>query len=159
MWWFRCTCVVAVMLALTGCGFQLARPAPLPEFVESVSLQAEDTRSDLYLALEREFLQRGVPLQADSGNRLVINSVQSGQRILSVSARNIPREYEVFYTVSYQFFRDEELLIDRPSDTLTRDYVWNEFEVLGKVREEEQVREVIVQDLVDGIMRQMSSLQ
>ncbi|MEM7764034.1 MAG: LPS assembly lipoprotein LptE [Pseudomonadota bacterium] len=159
MSWFERASTLAILLALTGCGFQLARPAPLPNFVESLNLQAEDTRSDLYLALEREFLQRGIPLQADSGNRLVINSVQSGQRILSVSARNIPREYEVFYTVNYQFFRDEELLIDRPSDTLTRDYVWNEFEVLGKVREEEQVREVIVQDLVDSIMRQLSSLQ
>ena len=85
--------------------------------------------------------------------------MQTGERILSVSVRNIPREYEVYYTVAYNFRRNGELLLERPSLTLTRDYTWSETEVLGKTREERQLRALIVDDLVDTILRQLASLR
>lgn len=149
--------MLLVAAAIAGCGFQLSRPAELPSYLETVRLEAEDTRSDVYLALEREFLARGIVVTDESPYRLSIRNVQTGQRILSVSARNIPREYEVFYTVSYEFRRAGQVLVDRPQLTLTRDYVWNELEVLGKAREERQIRELIVSDLVDVIVRQIAA--
>lgn len=144
---------------LAGCGFQVAGQPPLPSFLDSVRLEADDKLSDVYLALERRLLKQGVEIRNDSPNRLQLGSVDSGQRVLSVSVRNIPREYEVYYTVSYQFRRAGELLLDRPALSLTRDYVWSELEVLGKVREEQQIRELIVDDLVDTIIRQLTTIE
>lgn len=151
--------LIGVVLLSSGCGFQLAGQQPLPNYLTRIAIETDDTRSDVYLALERKLLERGVIIDPQSANRLELGSVQTGQRILSVSVRNIPREYEVFYTVGYNFRRNGELLLERPSLTLTRDYTWSETEVLGKTREERQLRALIVNDLVDTILRQLSSLR
>lgn len=143
---------------LAGCGFQLAGQQPLPEGFDTIAVEIDDTRSDLFLALERALAQRGVVIDPDSPNRLAISDIDTGQRVLSVSARNIPREFEVFYTVSYSFRRDRQLLLERPGVTLTRDYIWDETQVLGKLREERRLRALIVDDLVATILRQVASV-
>ena len=145
-------------VALAGCGFQLAAQQPLPEGFDTIAVEIDDTRSDLYLALERALAQRGVTIDPDSPNRLAISDIDTGQRVLSVSARNIPREFEVFYTVSYSFRRDRQILLERPGVTLTRDYIWDETQVLGKLREERRLRALIVDDLVETILRQVASV-
>lgn len=145
-------------LAIAGCGFRLAGEQPLPAGFDTIAVEVEDTRSDIYLALERALARRGVVIDADSPNRLTISDIATGQRVLSVSARNIPREFEVFYTVSYSFRRDRQVLLERPGVTLTRDYIWDETQVLGKLREERRLRALIVDDLVDTILRQVASV-
>ncbi|MEM9322706.1 MAG: LPS assembly lipoprotein LptE [Pseudomonadota bacterium] len=150
--------LLALLLALAGCGFQLAGQQSLPSGFETIAVDIEDTRSDVYLALERALAAQGVRIDRDSPNRLAISDIETGQRVLSVSARNIPREFEVFYTISYSFRRDRELLLERPAVTLTRDYIWDETQVLGKLREERRLRALIVDDLVDIILRQIASV-
>ncbi|MEO0574874.1 MAG: LPS assembly lipoprotein LptE [Pseudomonadota bacterium] len=150
--------LTGLSLLLSGCGFQLAGQQPLPQWMESVALQADDTRSDVYLALERELIDRGVVISASSSQSLSLSAVDTGQRVLSVSARNIPREFEVFYTTAFSLSRDQEVVLEQPPLTLTRDYQWSELEVLGKVREEQLLRELIVDDLVDSILRQIATL-
>ena len=150
--------LLALLLALAGCGFQLAGRQSLPSGFETIAVDIEDTRSDVYLELERALAAQGVRIDRDSPNRLAISDIETGQRVLSVSARNIPREFEVFYTISYSFRRDRELLLERPAVTLTRDYIWDETQVLGKLREERRLRALIVDDLGDIILRQIASV-
>ena len=147
-----------VALVLAGCGFRLAAEQPLPPGFDTIAVEIVDTRSDIYLELERALARRGVRIEADSPNKLAIGDIATGQRVLSVSARNIPREFEVFYTVSYSFRRDRQLLLDRPGVTMTRDYIWDETQVLGKLREERRLRALIVEDLVATILRQVASV-
>ncbi|MFQ5983858.1 MAG: LPS assembly lipoprotein LptE, partial [Woeseiaceae bacterium] len=79
-------------------------------------------------------------------------------RVLSVSARNLPREYEVYYTIDYSVESGDETIMEPQSLTLTRDYTYDETLVLGKAREEELLREAIVDDLVRIVLKQLSSL-
>jgi LPS-assembly lipoprotein len=81
-----------------------------------------------------------------------------GQRGLSVSARNVPLEFEVFYTVAYSVETEDATLLERRVQTLTRDYTWDETQVLGKEREEELLREAIVDDLVRIVLIQLSAI-
>jgi LPS-assembly lipoprotein len=78
--------------------------------------------------------------------------------VLSVSARNVPREFEVFYTVFYSVETEETTLLEPRSQTLTRDYTWDETEVLGKEKEQQLLREAIVADLVRLVLIQLSSI-
>jgi LPS-assembly lipoprotein len=78
--------------------------------------------------------------------------------VLSVSARNIPREYEVYYTINYSVKTGEAILLEPRMQTLTRDYTYDETQVLGKAREEELMRAAIVDDLVRNVLFQLSSL-
>lgn len=156
--WIRRVGVCIVGMLVVGCGFQLAGQQPLPAFLDSVALEADDTRSEVYLALERELIDRGVSISATSTNRLSLSAIDTGQRVLSVSARNIPREFEVFYTTAFSLSRDGTTVLEQPPLTFTRDYQWSELEVLGKVREEQLLRELIVADLVDSMLRQIATL-
>ncbi|MEM8547824.1 MAG: LPS assembly lipoprotein LptE [Pseudomonadota bacterium] len=149
--------LLLMLVILGGCGFQLAAPPDLPGGLDRVAIEAEDTRSELYIALERALLDRGIGIDPRAPTRIVLSVVETGQRVLSVSARNIPREYEVFYTVAFSFTRDGALKFESDPLTLTRDYQWSEFEVLGKEREAADLRALIVQDLVDTILRQIAS--
>ena len=82
----------------------------------------------------------------------------TGQRVLSVSARNVPTEYQVFYTIGYALVSGEESLLAPQVVTYTRDYTWNETLVLGKAHEEDMMREAIVRDLVRTVLKQISTL-
>ena len=73
-----------------------------------------------------------------------------------VSARNVPREFRVFYTVMYSLKTENDTLLDSRSHTLTRDYTWSETQVLGKEKEEQLMREAIVGDLVRTVLIQLS---
>ena len=87
-----------------------------------------------------------------------INFDETSQRVLSVSARNVPTEYEVYYTIEYTLSSGEKVLIEMQTLTLTRDYTYDSTLVLGKAKEEELLREAIVDDLVRIVMKQISTL-
>ena len=52
----------------------------------------------------------------------------------------------------------ERTLLSARNQTLTRDYIWDETLVLGKEREEQILREAIVEDLVRVVLIQLSSI-
>jgi len=103
----------------------------------------------------------GVEVVDSPGDASAIFSIlgdNTAQRVLSVSARNVPTEFEVFYSVFYSVEAGEEPIMEPQSLTLTRDYTYDETLVLGKAKEEELLREAIVDDLVRIILKQLSSL-
>ena len=80
------------------------------------------------------------------------------QRVLSVSARNVPTEYEVFYTVEYALDAADRRLIDVQSLTVTRNYTYDSTLVLGKAKEGQLLREALADDLVRIVLKQIASL-
>jgi LPS-assembly lipoprotein len=83
---------------------------------------------------------------------------QSGQRVLSVSARNTPEEYEVFYAVEYSVASGGTELIPPQKLELTRDYSYDTTAVLAKQREQAVLREALAQDLAGLVLRRLASL-
>ena len=82
----------------------------------------------------------------------------TAQRLLSVSAQNVPTEYEVYYTITYDLVSGTDILMPRQTLTVTKDYTYDSTLVLGKAREEEMLRDAIVDDLVRIVMKQISTL-
>lgn len=112
---------------------------------------------ELYAALEMS----GVTLvdgSAEATATFEISFDETDQRVLSVSARNVPTEYEVYYTVEYGLVAANNNLLEFQTLTLTRDYTYDSTLVLGKGREEELLREAIVDDLVRIVLKQISTL-
>ena len=64
----------------------------------------------------------------------------------------------MYYTVEYALFSGEKNLLETQTRTLTRDYTYDSTLVLGKAREEELLREAIVDDLVRIVLKQISAL-
>lgn len=124
-------------------------------------IDTQDRHSEFYRRLRDSLRTAGVSVvdsPGDSTATLSIISDLTGQRVLSVSARNVPREFEVFYTVLYSVQTGERTLLEPRTQTLTRDYTWDETQVLGKEKEEQLLRTAIVDDLVRIVLIQLSAI-
>lgn len=149
------------LLSLAACGFQLRGAASVPADMARTYIAAEDHRSLFYRRL-RDSLQGAGVVMVDSEDAatatFVITSDIVAERVLSVSARNVPREFEVSHTVFYSVRTADATLLEPRSKTLTRDYTWDETEVLGKEKEEELLRAAIVDDLVRIVLIQLAAI-
>lgn len=148
-------------LVLAGCGFQLQGALTVPEKMERTYIATDDEYSVFYRRLREQLIANGielVDLPSESAATLAIHIDDTGQRVLSVSARNVPTEYEVYYSVEYSVSAGAENLQPRQFITQTRDYTYDETLVLGKAREEQVMRESIADDLVRIVLKQLGSL-
>jgi LPS-assembly lipoprotein len=150
-----------VLLLQAACGFQLRGATSVPPEMARTYIEAQDQHSLFYRRLRDSLRNAGVDVVDSPFDATATFSILSdipGQRVLSVSARNVPREFEVFYTVFYSVRTEEGTLLEPRSQTLTRDYTWDETQVLGKEKEEELLREAIVDDLVRIVLIQLSAI-
>jgi LPS-assembly lipoprotein len=149
-----------LIACLAACGFQLQGALTLPESMQRTYVDASDRFTPFYRELVAELTRQGVqvvdsPVEATA--TFTIYSDETGQRVLSVSARNIPTEYEVFYAIRYSVASGEDVILEARSVTRTQEYIYDTTVVLGKAAEEQKIREALVQDLVRFITRQLAA--
>ncbi len=156
------TALVVLTLALAGCGYQLqGRVAPAPDMVP-VFVEIPDRNTDLARELERALKVSKVPTTAAlSDARAVLQIVQdrSGRKVESISARNRPQEYRVFYSATYRVVVGDELILAPQNVTRTRIYTYDELEVLAKADEESLLRQALAREIAGVIARRMASLE
>ena len=158
---FRKGFLLLVALTVTACGFQMRSAPELPSAMDKTYVASSDRQSLFYRKLTRELRNNGVALldsPVDATAVLTILEDETGQRVLSVSARNIPREFEVFYRVSVSLQEGERIVMEPREQAVARDYTYDETLVLGKAQEEEQIRDAIADDLVRLVMFQLAAL-
>jgi LPS-assembly lipoprotein len=146
---------------MSACGFQLRGQAELPAEMGRTYISTNDRQSIFYRKLRTSLMMNGVDVvdsPVDSSAILNILADDTGRRVLSVSARNIPREYEVYYRIEFSVEAGERTMIPLQEQVLVRDYTYDETLVLGKAREEDQLREAIADDLVRVVMFQLAAL-
>jgi LPS-assembly lipoprotein len=151
---------IAVAL-LAGCGFHLQGALTMPAAMQRTYIDPVDSYSLFHRELRLQMKAAGVELVDSPQQATAILSIlndETDQRVLSVSGRNVPTEYEVYYTVKYSVTSGATVLLDSQELTLTRDYTYDETLVLGKSREEAVLREAIAKDLVRIVLKQVSSL-
>ncbi len=152
---------LCLLALLAGCGFQLQGAFAPPGEMERTYIATEDRHSLFYRKLRTAMKEAGVEVVDDPPGAtatLYITYDETDQRVLSVSARNVPTEYEVYYTVEYSIGAGQTNLLETQTLTLTRDYTYDPTLVLGKAREQELLREAIVDDLVRIVLKQISAL-
>jgi LPS-assembly lipoprotein len=146
--------------SLVGCGFQLQGAGALPAGLARTYLDSTEPHSEFHGSLTDALRRRGSQIvesaaQADAVLEIVEDS--TGQRVLSVSARNIPREYEIFYQVTFSLLVGGERTIEPESLIVTRSYTYDETQVLAKAREELELRRSLAQDLARQVVRRIEA--
>jgi LPS-assembly lipoprotein len=157
----RLALLATLALAGAGCGFRLRGSPQLPPELATTYIQADDRYSPFYRELVTRLRQGGARLVDDAtAARTVIQvlSEDTGRRLLSVSARNVPTEYEVFYRVRFLVRVDGREAVPAEQLALTRDQTFNEDFVLGKAGEEQVLREAMARDLVALVTRRLASI-
>jgi LPS-assembly lipoprotein len=157
---FRRTILIILIFSVTSCGFQLRQSILQLEKISNVYIETNDPRSVFYRTLKEELISNKVQLaksKSEAKSVIDIISDETGRRVLSVSARNIATEYEVFYRLIYSYEDQKQMLINSQELVLTRNYTFNEKYVLGKSQEEEVLIEALASDLVRMTLNQISS--
>ncbi|HEY9183235.1 MAG TPA: LPS assembly lipoprotein LptE, partial [Gammaproteobacteria bacterium] len=114
----RASLGLSFVLGLTGCGFHLQGAGTLPSSMTRTFVETEEPHSEFMVSLTDVLRQRGAEVLAapEAGAAVLdISLDDTGQRVLSVSSRNIPREYEVYYTITFSLSVGAESLIQRES--------------------------------------------
>lgn len=151
--------LAAVMTA--ACGFHLKGAAPLPAGVRNIYVATSDELSPFSIELKRALHESGATLATSAeGADAIIRVAQdrTGRRVLSVSARNTPQEYQVFYVIGYSIDRGDKQAVPPQEIELTRAYSFSESELLAKQREETILRDAMARDLADLVVRRLASL-
>jgi len=152
--------VILVATALAGCGFQLQRGASLPSALKPLRVEAEETQSEFYHALRIQLEDAGADPDAAGADAAVLHILRDGtaERVLSVSGRNVPTEYELSYTVRIAVSAGGHELMPAEDLTLTRDYSFDETALLAKQRERDALADALARDLASMVMRRLASL-
>jgi len=146
---------------LAGCGFHLQGAYTTPPDMERTYISATDSRSLFYRNLREALLSADVQLVDNATDATAVFTISfdhTDQRVLSVSARNVPTEFEVFYTIEYSLDSGTKNLLEPQTVTLTRDYTYDPTLVLGKAHEQELLRDAIVDNLVRIVLKQIDTL-
>ncbi len=155
--------LTALLLAtqLAGCGFQLKGAVELPADVKSVFVATNDQLSPFSVELGRALKASGATQAASAEVADAIVRVaqdRTGRRVLSVSARNIPQEYQVYYVLGYSIDHGGKQAVAPQEVELSRSYSFSESDLLAKDREEAILREALARDLADLVVRRLASL-
>ena len=147
--------------ALAGCGWQLQGTTKLAPVMATTYVDTKDRFTDFNRALRESLQASGARITNDEKEATAVVKIikdESGQRVLTVSGRNTPEEYEVFYSIEYSVNGRTEELIAPEKLELTRDYSYDETAVLAKQKEQSILREALARDLAGQIVRRLAAL-
>ncbi|MEY4356915.1 MAG: hypothetical protein RL469_241 [Pseudomonadota bacterium] len=156
------TCAALVCAALlAGCGFQMQGRASLAPSVGRIYVQADDAQSDFTIALRRSLIVAGATLveSPQGAATLRIEADDFSDRVSSISARNVPREYELTYRVRFALVDGGRERIAAEELSLTRDLSFDETRALGKEREREALRATLARELAAVVVQRLASLR
>jgi LPS-assembly lipoprotein len=153
--------VAAVSLVLLpGCGFHLRDGVELPAVLETTYLQSKALYSGIATELRLELTSAGADLtdQRDAATGVVnILNERSQRRVLSVGSAGRASEYELFEEVSFVLEDPQgNVLLEPQTLRMTRDLVFDDTQLLGKVSEAEVIRRQMQRDLARQIITRIT---
>lgn len=157
-WMLLSVCLAAL---LAGCGWRLQGTTKLSSVMATTYIETDDRYTDFNRALRDSLEASGARVANNKDDATAIVRIikdESGQRILTVSGRNTPEEYEVFYSIEYAVNGRTEELISPQRVELTRDYSYDERAVLAKQKEQAILREALARELAGLVVRRLASL-
>jgi LPS-assembly lipoprotein len=149
-------------VVLGGCGFRLAGSEHLPAVLAKPYLSVKDPYTDFSREFERQLKGSGALLQLgrqDATATIEVTRDQIEQRTLAVSARNIPTDYELRYTVTFEVKGPDAQILPPQTISLSRDYSFEENELLAKEHEADILRANMARDLATMAMRILSRVK
>ncbi len=145
---------------LTGCGFELRRPAKLS--FSSVALTGFAPRSPLADELRRQLLQQVRVLPTPDKADVVLQALDDLREksvVASTSAAQV-REFQLRLKFNFRATTAAgRLLIPRVELLLTRDLSYTEVQALAKESEEAELYREMQADVVAQVLRRLAAIQ
>lgn len=156
---FRVLIQILVVISLvTGCGFHLRGQLPLPEQLKVIAVNGTDGEftEEMVDALETSGAQ--VVDEAEARALLDLYNVEFTRTVRTIDTRGKVTGYILRYDVSYRVVDDEGEELRDTTMAMQRDYNFDPEQVLQAEQEEESLREDMVGEMVQRIMRQLVTI-
>jgi len=154
------TCLIGLLI-LSGCGFELQNTGNLNEKIDSVYIQTIDPYSSFFRSIKDSLRNSGVMIsdkRDEASYVLVIKQDISSDRILSISAKNTPMEYEIAYQVVWSLFKGNQEIISDIKHIETQDYSFDQNQLLGKRKEAEYLNDSLAEKISNGVLLKLGSI-
>ncbi len=153
LFWFCAT--------LTGCGFHLRGQVTVPAIMRSTYIDTQSPYTEMSRAISVELLSSGVklaPQRASASAVLKLLGHRSTRRILSVGSSGKATEYELFEEVTFALESPAgDVLLAPQTLRMTRDFVFDESQLLGKVEEAQGIRNQMQHALARQILTRIQT--
>lgn len=151
----------ALVLTLSGCGFQLRGKADLPPEMERTQMVVEDGNSTLARRVRTLLEQNGVRLvggdEATAILEIPFNEVVTSVLTIADNAR--VREYRVSHTVQFRLVDAEgNELLTTQTLSQTREISFDEQKILASSREQEYLKQDLAEDLARLLVSRLESV-
>lgn len=151
-----------LLVLLVACGFQLRGKAQLPPFMASTELITNNENTafmrELRLLLEASGVELVSPGTTSSA-RLQIESQRMERLPLTVSGRAQVREYRLTFELGYRLEdADGQEVLESSRLRMSRDFSFDEGEILATQREEEFLRADLGRAMAEQLIRRLEAL-
>lgn len=158
----RSITLLMACLLLAACGFQLRGEARLPPAMDSTWLDAADDSSAFVRQLALQLEANGVSLldQPDSDAAvLLIHGERMQHQALTISGQARVREFMLIFEVDFELLGpDGEVLVERESLSMTRDYSFDAQEILAAQREREFLEDDLRRAMSVRLLRRLEAV-
>jgi LPS-assembly lipoprotein len=149
-----------VLLWFAGCGFHLQGRIELPRALADTRIEAGDRQSDFYASLRAALHAAGSRFDGPEADAAIVHILadESSERVLTVSARNTPTAYVLAYRIKVAVDYQGRELLPAEEHTLTREYSFDETQLLAKQHESAYLRQALADDLAALVMHRLAAL-
>jgi LPS-assembly lipoprotein len=148
--------IILLLVLQSACGFRLRGEVELPPVLETTYIQSTQPYTGMARALRDELGVAGATVVESADDATAVLRVireTSENRILSVGSTGKASEYELFNEVVFSLNDAEgKVLIAPQSLRMTRDLVFDETELLGKISEAEGIHKPMHRNLARQII-------
>lgn len=154
-----CAAVLLATAALAACGFHPAGSRPLPEVLRKVYIDVvvpyRVSEPPLETSLRTRLTRQGATVTksaAAATATIKLTNLKEGRQVLSVGPDGKALEFLLVTTVDYEVIDGGQVLVTPGSLRVTRDYSFNNEQVLAKEAEEVRLREYIQDQLAELLL-------
>jgi LPS-assembly lipoprotein len=143
----------SLLVLVSACGFQLRGTNNAIQNIYS-TMRVEDFSGDnaFQQIIEQTLKDSGVAIRPESENVLEILTSVPDRRTASYSSRGKSAEFELLKDISFQFKREQSVLIQPTLYKARRTYLYRETAAVGKAEEENLLKREMDQDLAQRII-------
>ena len=152
--------LIYILLLTTACGFHLRGSQTTKINIDNVFINGD---SALAAEVKSQFVNSGVSLatSAQSAAHIVtLKETNFEKSVLSVSpTTGKVEEYQILFQAKIDAMRaDGTYIVENEKITVTRDFAFDETEVLGEFSEESIIQEDLVRRAASQILRRLQAL-
>lgn len=149
--------LLALSLALQGCGFQLRSAEVWPPSLQPVATDSVPQGRDFVLLLRRALSEQGVVLNGVAAVRITVLAEQYQRQIQSLDEAGRASVYQLDYQVTLKLEGAKgEPLIEAEQYRSQRSYAYDPARALGHQWQEEQMVKRMRQQAIERFMRRVA---